>query len=91
MSEHDFLFSLRLSENGGFDEMLHELTANVLRHVGYAAGPLASLGDEVRRAIAQGGGSGTEYELRFRAHAGSLDIVVLQGGRRLSSITRRLP
>src|SRR5256886_6350009 len=51
VSDHDFLFTLRVPENGQLDAMLNELTASVLRHVGYAAGDIAELGGQIRAGI----------------------------------------
>jgi len=88
---HDFLFALQLSANGGFDEMLRELAGSVLQHVGYDAAALHAVGDEVRAAIAKGGRSGGVFDVRFRAHAGTLEVRVIESGRALASITRQLP
>jgi hypothetical protein len=91
VSHHDFLFALRLSASGGFDAMLEDLTGAVLRHVGYHAEALDSLGGEVKAAVAAGGRSDVDYHVRFRAHDGSLEVVVSQSGRDVARIIRRLP
>ena len=91
MSDHDFLFTLRVPENGQLDAMLNELTASVLRHVGYAAGDIAELGGQIRAGIERGRSAGAEYDVQFRAHAGEIEIIVSQGDRHVFRTARRLP
>ena len=91
MSDHDFLFTLRVPENGQLDAMLNELTASVLRHVGYAAGDIAELGGQIRAGIERGRSAGAEYGVQFRAHAGEIEIIVSQGDRHVFRTARRLP
>ena len=91
MSDHDFLFTLRVPENGQLDAMLSELTVSVLRHVGYTPGDIAELGGEIRAGIARGRSAGAEYGVAFRAHAGEIEIIVSQGDRHVFRTARRLP
>jgi hypothetical protein len=91
VSDHDFLFTLRLADDGTSDQMLSDLTASVLRHVGYTPAEIDELLRQVRAGIAKGRAAGAEYGLQFRAHAGELDITVLLGDRRLFQTSRRLP
>lgn len=91
MSDHDFLFTLRLADDGSSDQMLSDLTASVLRHVGYTPAEIGELSDEVRKGLVKGRVAGAEYGLQFRAHGGELDITVSQGDRRLFRTSRRLP
>jgi len=91
VSDHDFLFTLRLSDDGSSDQMLSELTASVLRHVGYTPAEIGELAGEVHAGIVKGRAAGDEYGLQFRAHAGELQIAVSQGDRRIFHTSRRLP
>ena len=91
MSDHDFLFTLRLPDDGRLDAMLGELTTSVLRHVGYAAGDIAELGREIRAGIERGKSASAEYGVQFRAHGGELEIIVSQGDRSVFRAARRLP
>ena len=91
MSDHDFLFTLRVPENGQLDAMLNELTASVLRHVGYAAGDIAEIGSQIRAGIERGRSAGAEYGVQFRAHAGEIEIIVSQGDHHVFRTARRLP
>jgi hypothetical protein len=88
--EHIFLFSLRLPGNGGFDEMLADLTESVLRHCGFAPGAIAELGGEVTSAIPSPGARG-ELDVRFQAADGAIEIVVSRGAREIVRASRRLP
>ena len=77
MSDHEFLFSLQLSDEAYFEQMLSDLAGAVLTYVGYA--PPAS--DEMRRvlreALAAGAAHGGERcQVRFRAHGGELQLAV---------------
>jgi hypothetical protein len=89
--DHDFLFTLRVPENGRLDAMLSDLTTSVLRHVGYAAGDIAELGGQIRAGLAESRSAGAEYDVQFRAHAGELEIIVSQGDRHVFRAARRLP
>ena len=91
MSDHDFLFTLRVPENGQLDAMLRELTTSVLRHVGYADGDIAELGEKIRAGIERSRSGGAEYGLQFRVHAGEIEIIVSQGDRDVFRTARRLP
>jgi len=91
VSDHDFLFTLRIPENGRLDAMLSDLTTTVLRHVGYAAGDIATLVGEIRAGIEEHRSASAEYGVQFRAHAGELEIIVSQGDRHVFRAARRLP
>jgi hypothetical protein len=88
--DQDFLFSLRLSDDGHLAEMLGDLTASVLRHVGVTPGEMADLGGQLRAGIAQGREGGAEYDVQFRAHNGEIDITVSRGNRPVFRTSRRL-
>jgi hypothetical protein len=91
VSDHDFLFTLRFPENGRLDDMLSDLTASVLRYVGYTAGDIAELAGQIRAGIERGQSAGDEYGVQFRAHAGELEVIVSQGDHHVFRAARRLP
>jgi hypothetical protein len=70
----DFVFALAVS-GGAPREMLLELVARVLDQVGCSGDGGASLGDELHAAMAQGARD-QPVDIRFRAEAGRLEIVV---------------
>ena len=89
MSAHAFFFTMRLADDAGSDDMLNDLTASVLRHVGYAPAAIGALTDEVRAGIATGKAAGTEYDLQFRAHDGEIEIIVSRDDRAVFRTSRR--
>jgi hypothetical protein len=84
------MFALTVAEDDRFDVLLRDLTASVLSQLGYDATAIADLDDQVRASVFTGRVAG-EYNVRFRAHAGAIDIDVSRGGRRLFHASRRLP
>ena len=77
MSDHEFVFTLELSDEKSFDGMLNELTHAVAAHVGLAKAAVDELSGAVARALARGAAGGRgRCDVRFLAHAGALKIVV---------------
>jgi hypothetical protein len=70
----DFVFALAVS-GGASREMLLELVAHVLDQVGCAGDGAASLGDELHAVVARAARE-QPVDVRFRAEAGRLEIVV---------------
>ena len=92
MSVQDFVFSLRLSDEARVDDMVVELTTNILQHSGYSAGDVDAIVADVRQALAQGAAAGLHRcELLFSAAGGELQIVVCYVGAREHRTVRRLP
>jgi hypothetical protein len=91
VSDHEFLFTLRLSGHDRLGEMLHDLTTSVLRHVGYGGDAVAEIDRHVQDGVEQGRAAGAPCDVQFRAHAGDIDISVSQGDRRIFHTSRRLP
>ena len=91
MAGPEFIFTLHLSEDGRFDEMLGDLANTVLRHAGYPERSIAAVADQLRAGVATGRARGVGCDVDFRAHAGELEIVVSQGGRRVYRTSQRLP
>ena len=93
MSEQDFFFALDVSGDPADDQMLADLARTVLGHVHYASSAIDALTGELRRALADRVASdGTRRcEVRFRAAAGQLEIVVSGAGRAEWRTTWPLP
>ncbi len=91
MPESEFVFTVHLSEDRRFDEMLGDLTRTVMRHAGYADAAIAAVSSELTRGVADARARVAGCDIEFRAHAGELVIVVTQGGRRILRTSHRLP
>jgi hypothetical protein len=82
VSDRDFFFALDVSGDPASDHMLADLTRTVLGHVGYANSAIDALSGELHAAIAGRVADGKRRcEVRFRASAGELEIVVGGAGR----------
>ena len=82
MPDQDFLFALDVSGDPESDQMLAEVARTVLGHVGYANSAIDALTNELRAALAERVSDGKRRcEVRFRAEAGQLQIVVAGAGR----------
>ena len=92
MSDQDFVFALEVSGDPASDQMVAELARTVLGHVGYASSAIAALIGEMRAALAERllDGKG-RCQVRFRAGAGQLEIVVGGAGRAEWRTTWPLP
>jgi len=72
--------------------MLGDLAGRVLEQVGYGAPAIADILGKLREALDQGAtGNHGECDVRFRAEAGQLTIVVAYAGGREWRVTRALP
>ena len=77
MTPPDFFFGLDLSDHAHFERMMTDVIASVLRHAGYDAKATSSIGDELRRALADGAKhGGRRCDVRFEAHDGKLSMSV---------------
>ena len=82
MPDQDFLFALDVSGDPESDRMLAEVARTVLGHVGYAHSAIDALAGELCAALAERvDGGKRRCEVRFRAEAGQLQIVVAGAGR----------
>jgi hypothetical protein len=80
--DQEFLFALDLSGEPPFDRMLADLTRCVLGHVGYQSSAIDALTGQLGAALTERAASGRHRcEVRFVAHAGALEIVVVAAGR----------
>ena len=92
MPDQDFLFALDVAGGPESDQMLAELTRTVLAQCGYAAPAIDALTDELRAALAERIADGKRLcDVRFRAQAGQLEIVVRGAGRPDWRTIRPLP
>ena len=92
MSDRDFLFALDVFGDPDSDQMVAELARTVLGHVGYANSAIDALSRELRLALAERvAGEKRRCEVRFRAGAGQLEIVVAGAGRAEWRTTWPLP
>ena len=92
VSDQDFVFALEVSGDPASDQMVAELARTVLGHVGYASSAIAALSAELRTALKERlfDGKG-RCEVRFRAAAGQLEIVVAGADRAEWRTTWPLP
>ena len=92
MSVDEFYFALELFDEPRFDNMINELTAVVLKHAGYAPPEVGELQKTLRTALAaEVARGGRRCDVRFRAGAGEMQILVdFAGGGRWQT-TRPLP
>ena len=91
MAAADFTFSMHLGEGVRFDEMLRDLAGAVLRHVGYSAGSIAAIVDDMTGRVGAVRRRGIDCDVEFRAHGGHLEIVVSQAAVRVYHTQHRLP
>jgi len=92
VSDHEFLFSLQLSDESHFDTMLSEVTRAVLTHVGYPTAAIDELRRALHKALASGAANGHRpCHVQFRAHSGELQILVAYEGGAEWRTSRALP
>jgi hypothetical protein len=93
VTDHQFLFALKVSDHPGCDTLLGDLAECVLTQAGYAPPAIADILSKVREALDQVGiGGRREGNVQFRAEAGQLIIVVSDaGGGREWRVARALP
>jgi hypothetical protein len=92
VSDQDFVFALDVSGDPESDRMVADLARTVLGHVGYAHSAIDALSGQLRIALAERLWDGKRRcEVRFRAGAGQLEIVVAGAGRAEWRTTWPLP
>jgi hypothetical protein len=90
--DHDFLFALDLSDELHFDRMLKELSAVVLKYVGFDPRRGEAVTKELGAALAAGAAGGHQRcDVRFRAAEGALRISVTFAGGRAWEASHPLP
>jgi hypothetical protein len=89
--EHDFVFALEI-DAADSGRMLSEVCTAVLRHVGLSAPAISELTRAISGALPQDGTKGgRRCDVRFTAHGGELQIVVVCAGAADWRTTRPLP
>jgi hypothetical protein len=90
----DFFFKLEFSSQGVTADLLKELTKQVLQHVGSSPDALPDLAEALQKAVATGAGAAPgsadasrRCDIQFRAHGGTLDILVSANGGRVWQIS----
>ena len=97
MSDHAFLFSLRLPGTGQFAALVTDLASNVLHDLGFTPAAIAEISGELQAGLPPGKVGGAEpaeipeINVQFEARDGQIEIVVWQAGRRIIRVSRRLP
>jgi hypothetical protein len=80
---HDFLFTLQLSDEAPFDDMLGEVAACVFGRVGCEEGVSREVAALLHGVLAEGVTEGLhQCEVQFRVRGGDLQIAVIFGGGR---------
>ena len=73
----DFFFALDLSDQSHFERMMTDVVRSILRHSGYDEKASAEIGDDLRRALAEGVKSGgRRCDVTFKAEGGKLSMSV---------------
>ncbi len=76
MSEPDFVFSVRLAGREPFDDVLGDLAATVLGQIGCSMPDVTVLVAQLSAAVRSRADGESEFDVQFRAHAGSCEVVV---------------
>ena len=88
MAATSFFFALEFSSQGVPADLLSDLAAHVLEHVGSARDAVPDLTQQLQRAVEQGSaGSDRRCDVRFQAQPGKLEIVVSANGGRVWQTT----
>jgi len=92
MAADSFYFALEFSSQGVPAGLLGELTSRVLEHVGSSADHMPDLPDALQKAVASGRiGAEGRCDVQFRAHSGTLEIVVSSNGGRIWQTSHVIP
>ena len=81
MSDHEFLFSLELSDEASFDRMLTDIADAVFLHLGLTRPAVDALVADVRTALSGAADAGRRpCAVRFAVRAGEIEVVVAHDG-----------
>ena len=91
MAAHEFLFEIELSGPVPSRDLLSDLACQVFEQAGCSSADLPAIVDALQSAVAGCAAAGeVSCGLRFRAHAGELEIdVTSSGGGRIWHASRR--
>jgi hypothetical protein len=88
----EFYFALEFSSQGVPAGLLGELASQVLDHLGCRDGSAPDLPEALQEAVASGVTSaGDRCDVQFRAHGGTLEILVSRNGGRIWQASRHIP
>ena len=91
MPPSEFLFAMSFAGLGPSDHVLGDVATAVFRHVGCEETEVAGLVDRLHAVLASVRDGGVEVDVQFRAHAGSIEIIVSAPDRELLRTSRALP
>ncbi len=91
MPSHEFFFTLELSSQGAPASLVEDLATQVLRHVGCPLAVVPDLAAAFERAAGATAGGQTRCDLQFRAHRGTLELLVSSNGGRVWQDTLTIP
>ena len=91
MPASEFFFALKFAALGPPDRLLSDVATAVCRHVGCEGTDIAELIDELDHVLASARERAVEVDVQFRAHAGSIELIVLSPDRELLRTKRALP
>jgi hypothetical protein len=87
----EFLFTMKVAGPDEFDRVLDEVAATVFRQVGCPPAVVADLLKELNAVIIPGADEGAGFDVHFRAHAGSFEVIVLVRDREIWRASRPIP
>ena len=92
MPSHDFVFALEFSSQGAPTSLVEDLASQVLRHVGCTLEVVPGLTAAFESAVAENSAGGRRRcDVQFRAHAGTLDVLISSNGGRVWQRTLSSP
>ena len=92
MAAHEFFFALEFSSEGVPAALLGDLAFHVLGSVGCGDDSLRELPVALQAVVAnEGTRGGCRCAVQFRAHGGTLEIVVSSNGGRIWQASRSIP
>jgi hypothetical protein len=89
---HEFYFALEVSSQGAPATLVEDLAAQVFRYVGCSPTAVPGLTRAFEEAVAAtAAGGDRRCDVQFRAHNGTLDVLVSSNGGRLWQETFAIP
>ncbi len=83
MPSHEFFFALEFSSQGAPAPLVEDLAAQVFRFVGCPQTSVPALTKALEQATAVTTGAQRRCDVQFRAHNGTLDVLVSSNGGRV--------
>ena len=90
MPPSEFLFAMSFAGLEPSDHVLGDVATAVFRHVGCEDTEVADLVERLHAVLASIRVGGVEVDVQFRAHAGSIEIIVSAPDRELLRTSRAL-